>query len=316
MKELLREVVEEDLDLILRWRNVPEVRQNMYTNHVISASEHANWWKRMHADERVRLLILEVEGEPLGFVSFTNYTGLGGSATWAFYTGNSSRRGIGSIMERAALEYAFDVLQLHRLECEVLGFNKAVIDFHVKHGFEVEGIFRDAYERQGEMFSIFRLALLKQKWTKYVRPMLSENEGVRSTLAGLALKWTDVITPTVVDGYSSVTGDDNPIHLDDAEARRLGFERRIVHGMLIGGLLSRYFANEFPGRGTIYLAQNLEFKAPVFVGDAVENELRVKWHIGKKVGVSTLSKVDEKICVEGDAVLMLPPGNWRKEDFQ
>src|SRR6056297_1146130 len=122
MKELLRPVKETDLDMILAWRNAPEVRQNMYTTHVISSEEHRLWWNKMNSDESVRLLLLEDEGRPIGFISFTNYTGSGGCATWAFYSGDSSKKGIGSMMEQAALEYAFEELKVYRLECEVLSF--------------------------------------------------------------------------------------------------------------------------------------------------------------------------------------------------
>ena len=168
MKELLRPVEEDDLPMILEWRNAPEVRENMYTNHVISADEHQMWWKSKQNDNSVRLLLFEDEGCPLGFVSFSNYSGPGGSATWAFYSGNRSRRGIGSMMEQAALEYAFEELELSRLECEVLSFNKGVVDFHVRHGFEIEGVREDSYERDGKRHSIYQLAMLKEKWEKHV----------------------------------------------------------------------------------------------------------------------------------------------------
>jgi len=315
MKKLLRPVRQEDLAMILEWRNAPAVRNNMYTNHVISPEEHAQWWKRMCADQSVRLLLLEDDGEALGFVSFTNYTGRDGTATWAFYSGHSSKKGVGSMMEQAALEYAFEDLKLYRLECEVLSFNQAVVDFHARHGFEIEGVAKRAYERDGKRHSIYRLSMLRETWEKYVRPMLQSENGIRGTLAGLRLVWTDKIEAEVVDQYSKVTGDDNPVHLDDNSAQAVGFAKRIAHGMLLGGRISRYFAHQFPGPGTIYLSQDLRFKAPVFVGETVQHELKVDWHLGKKVGVTTHSKVGERECVHGNAVLMLPPGNWSKEDF-
>ncbi len=315
MKELLRPVSSADLEMILSWRNAPEVRKNMYTSHVISPDEHVNWWKKMQADKSARLFVLEEGGDPLGFVSFTKYTGPDGAVTWAFYSGSNSRRGIGSMMEQAALEFAFDELEVYRLECEVLSFNRPVVDFHVKHGFEIEGVSRNAYQREGERFSIYHLALTRDKWQRHVKSMFSLPGGPRSTLAGLVLRWSDLIDPSLVEEYSRVTGDDNPIHLDNTAAKESGFDRRISHGMLIGGLLSKYFANKFPGRGTIYLSQDLSFKSPVFVGEKVDHELRVNWHLGKKIGVSTITRVDDRVCVEAEAMLMLPPGTWSKERF-
>lgn len=315
MKELLRPVDEHDLDMILAWRNRPEVRENMYTNHVISRDEHAAWWEKMVTDQTARLLLLEEDGHALGFISFTNYTGPGGKATWAFYSGDQSRRGIGSIMEQAALEYAFDELGLYRLECEVLDFNSTVVTFHVRHGFEVEGVARNAYERDGKRHSIYRLAMLREKWEKHVQPTLEKEGGIRNTLAGLRLTWTDEIEAHVVEQYSKATGDDNPVHLDDTAAQKAGFGKRIAHGMLLGGLISRYFAKEFPGPGTVYLSQDLKFTAPVFLGDEVNHECRVDWHFGNKIGVATTSKVGDRSCLQGSAILLLPPGEWTKEKF-
>lgn len=316
MKELLRAVKPSDLEMIRRWRNAPEVRENMYTTHLIDPDEHARWWERMSADDRVRLLLLEKSGVALGFVSFTNYTGPNGSATWAFYSGDTTQRGVGSMMERAALEYAFEELRVFRLECEVLEFNRPVIDFHLKNGFDIEGIFRKAYERDGNRYSIYRLAMLRDKWERSVQQMLQSDTGVRGTLAGLRLEWSDVVAPDLIAQYASATGDDNPLHLEDSAAQKYGFDRRISHGMLIGGLLSRFFANQFPGQGTVYLSQDLKFKAPVYAGDLLDHTLTVRWHVGNRIGVHTLSSVGSRECVHGEALLLLPAGDWAKERFQ
>lgn len=299
--------------MILEWRNARGVRENMYTNHIISPDEHQQWWETKSQDTTVRLLLLEENECPLGFIGFSKYTGPQGCATWAFYSGDRSRKGIGSMMEQAALEYAFEELDLYRLECEVLSFNKAVVDFHVRHGFDIEGVKKNAYERDGKRHSIYQLAMLRHKWEKHVAPLFGRRGGVRATLAGLRLEWTDQIDAETVDKYSDTTGDDNPVHLDDASARNAGFDKRISHGMLLGGLISRYFATQFPGAGTIYLSQNLKFMAPVYVGDSVNHQLRVEWHFGGKIGVTTVSKVGDKRCVEGEAVLLMPAGDWSRD---
>ena len=120
MTTLLRNMDKSDLETVLSWRNAESVRKNMYTHHLISQKEHRDWWNAQSVNPETRILICELEGEPLGVVSFTKYTGEGGTATWAFYSGNTSRRGIGRFMELAALDYAFEQLRVRRLECEVL----------------------------------------------------------------------------------------------------------------------------------------------------------------------------------------------------
>ena len=80
----LRLFQDADLPMVLQWRNAEEVRNNMYTHHVISAEEHLAWWEAQKSNPKTRLLICEIDGVPSGVVTFTNYTGPKGTASWAF----------------------------------------------------------------------------------------------------------------------------------------------------------------------------------------------------------------------------------------
>ena len=77
------------------------------------------------------------------------------------------------------------------------------------------------------------------------------------------------ITDADIRSFADVTGDHNPVHLDDDFAGRSRFGRRIAHGMLTASLISSVIANKLPGEGSIYLGQTLKFVAPVFPGDTV-----------------------------------------------
>jgi acyl dehydratase len=78
-----------------------------------------------------------------------------------------------------------------------------------------------------------------------------------------------VITDADIRAFAEVSGDYNPIHLDNDFASKTRFGQRIAHGMLSASLISAVLANDLPGEGSIYLAQTLQFVAPVFVGDEV-----------------------------------------------
>lgn len=86
---------------------------------------------------------------------------------------------------------------------------------------------------------------------------------------GASAELTKTITDEDIRAFAELTGDRNPVHLDDEYASRTRFGRRIAHGMIAASLLSAVLANELPGRGTVYLSQTLQFLAPVFPGDAV-----------------------------------------------
>ena len=87
---------------------------------------------------------------------------------------------------------------------------------------------------------------------------------------------TKTIDEADIQEFAAVTGDHNPIHLDDEFAKTTRFGRRIAHGMLSASLISAVLANKLPGEGSIYLGQTLEFRAPVFPGDQVTARVIVK----------------------------------------
>ncbi len=70
--------------------------------------------------------------------------------------------------------------------------------------------------------------------------------------------------------FARLSGDENPLHMDDAYAQKTSFGRRLVHGMLIGALCSRMVGMHLPGESCLYLRQTLSFKKPVYMGDTVE----------------------------------------------
>ena len=83
------------------------------------------------------------------------------------------------------------------------------------------------------------------------------------------------ITDADIQAFAEVSGDHNPLHLDEAYAAKTPFGRRIAHGMLSASLISAVLANELPGVGSVYLSQTLKFVKPVFLGDTVTARVTV-----------------------------------------
>ncbi|WP_367987885.1 UDP-4-amino-4,6-dideoxy-N-acetyl-beta-L-altrosamine N-acetyltransferase [Vibrio sp. NTOU-M3] len=153
-----------DLDMILEWRNAPEVRSKMYTSHEISLEEHKAWFKRLKEDKTKAYFLAQLNGKAVGVVGFSEINIVHRIATWAFYTSPNAPRGTGSLMEYYALEYAFTALKLHKLRCEVLGFNQVVVKLHKKFGFIEEGKHRDAFFDGQAYHDIVHLGILAQEW--------------------------------------------------------------------------------------------------------------------------------------------------------
>lgn len=116
------------------------------------------------------------------------------------------------------------------------------------------------------------------------------------------------VTQADIQTFADLSGDHNPVHLDPDYAAGTAFGGVIAHGMLSAALISGVLGMEFPGRGTVYLEQNLRFRAPVRPGDQVDIQLEVLELLPEKrrVRVSTTCLVAGKKVVTGDALLMLP----------
>lgn len=161
----LRHLTESDLQTMLKWRNAPAVRENMYTKHEISEEEHRDWFARQQKDEHSRWYIYEDEiSKPQGVVYFTQYQPEHRSSFWGFYAGQYAKPGVGSLMEIAALDHAFSDLKLHKLNCEVISTNIKVVNLHKKFGFQEEGVFRDFKFNGVSFVNVVRLGLLESEW--------------------------------------------------------------------------------------------------------------------------------------------------------
>jgi 3-hydroxybutyryl-CoA dehydratase len=106
-----------------------------------------------------------------------------------------------------------------------------------------------------------------------------------------------------------LTGDLNPAHIDEEYAKKTFFKTRIVHGMLLGGLISGVLGNKLPGPGTIYLSQHLDFLAPVRIGDTITASVEISEVMAaeKKVRIKTTCVNQEgKKVLDGEAVVSPP----------
>ena len=79
----------------------------------------------------------------------------------------------------------------------------------------------------------------------------------------------EVIEIDKVDGFAAITGDYNPIHMDNDFAGSRGFKKRVVHGAFLAGLLSRIVGMDFPGESAIIHSMNLRFHHPAYIGDQI-----------------------------------------------
>ena len=160
----VRPMTERDLGRVLEWRNHPEVRRYMYTQHEISLNEHEAWFERASLDPTRHLLVFEDETGPAGFVNFHS-PGHGKIAEWGFYLAPDAAKGTGRRLGQAALAYGFSTTGFHKVCGEALAFNERSIKFHLNLGFRQEGVLRDQHFDGQTYHTVLRFGLLRHEWS-------------------------------------------------------------------------------------------------------------------------------------------------------
>ena len=137
---------------------------------------------------------------------------------------------------------------------------------------------------------------------------LSTNTPYDSLEVGQKASFTKLVTENDIMMFASMSGDRNPVHLDETYAAGTMFKERIAHGMFSGALISAAVACELPGPGTIYLGQQMEFKLPVKLNDELTVQLEILEKLPKfrvRIATRVVNQRDE-IVVDGEALIIAP----------
>jgi 3-hydroxybutyryl-CoA dehydratase len=124
---------------------------------------------------------------------------------------------------------------------------------------------------------------------------------------GQNAEYSRTVTEAMIRQFADVSGDDNPVHLDADFAKTTIFKECIAHGMLGASFISRVLGVQLPGPGTIYLGQDLKFKAPVKIGDTVIARCEIVELIPEKrrAIIKTTATVNGNIVIDGQATVMV-----------
>jgi 3-hydroxybutyryl-CoA dehydratase len=136
--------------------------------------------------------------------------------------------------------------------------------------------------------------------------------GETAFFVGQRVAITRQVTAAQVEAFAQVTGDTNPVHLDEAYAAGTRFGHRIAHGMLCASYISALLGTKFPGPGTIYVNQGLSFLKPVYLGDTLEVSVTVTGFRPDKALLTLETAIEnqhgqkvlagEAVCLVGDVL--------------
>ena len=125
---------------------------------------------------------------------------------------------------------------------------------------------------------------------------------------GMRESYSQTITDSDIKAFAGISGDRNPLHVDEKYAKDSRYKNRIAHGLLSASFFSAIFGTKLPGEGCVYASQDLVFKYPVYLGDTVIAEVEVIEidEKAKKVKLRTTCRVENRIVTDGYAVIFVP----------
>jgi 3-hydroxybutyryl-CoA dehydratase len=125
---------------------------------------------------------------------------------------------------------------------------------------------------------------------------------------GMEATYTRKVQESDITTFAQISGDVNPVHVNEEYAAKSLFKGRIAHGILTASYISTVFGTKLPGPGCIYVSQTLKFRAPVRINDEVTAKVVVTGLAPEKKRVifSCACIVNDKAVLEGEAVLMVP----------
>ena len=125
---------------------------------------------------------------------------------------------------------------------------------------------------------------------------------------GMKVSYSQTITDSDIKTFAGLSGDHNPVHIDEKYAENSRFKRRIAHGLMSAGFFSQLFGTKLPGPGCVYTAQSLKFLRPVYINDTVVATVEViaKDLLRKRVWFKTYCTVNNKIVIDGEAEIYIP----------
>ena len=125
---------------------------------------------------------------------------------------------------------------------------------------------------------------------------------------GMEVSYSQTITDADVKAFAGLSGDKNPVHMDDEYAKNSRYKKRIAHGLLSASFFSALFGTKLPGEGCVYVSQNLKFIKPVYLDDTVTATVVVTSidSSRRRIFFRTFCKVGNKIVIDGEAELFVP----------
>ncbi|MGA2331875.1 MAG: UDP-4-amino-4,6-dideoxy-N-acetyl-beta-L-altrosamine N-acetyltransferase [Syntrophales bacterium] len=178
----LRAIEYEDLPLIIKWRNDPDIYQYFYEYEPLSLVSQRKWFENFLQKKDEKLWIIEsiADNEAIGTLGLARIDWRNRKAEWGrifIYPEKYRRKGYGAEAISLLLQYSFDHINLNRLCCDAFANNERVISLYKEFGFKEEGLFRQYIFKNGQYRDVVYLALLKEEYLNHSKEVIKKYLG-------------------------------------------------------------------------------------------------------------------------------------------
>ena len=164
----LRPIQENELEMIMNWRMLPEITEYMYTDPKLTIEDQQRWYRSLHERKDIIAFMIEVDQTPCGILNVTDIDYNNKRCSWGYYMAVKEKRSLKLAMtiEWNLYDYVFDVLGMNKLEGEIFSFNKNVLRIHQMCGSNIEGELREHIFKNGNYYDVTVTGILKEEWQK------------------------------------------------------------------------------------------------------------------------------------------------------
>ena len=167
----LRQIREDDLEIIMTWRMSPEITKYMCSDPRLTMEDQKKWYERIKNEDNSFYWIYEYQNDPVGLVSLVGWDKGNSIIHSGAYIADHSARGLNNIIEMNMnhFAYAFEKIGVHRLAIEIMSNNIGQIRWVQRFGAIKEGVLRQAIQKNGEYYDLYLFSILSSEWPVIIR---------------------------------------------------------------------------------------------------------------------------------------------------
>jgi len=244
-----------------------------------------------HNDVLTHLFLVQITSEENTFVSIYNF---------------SDNKKINEKQLFDFIDFCFQELCSQKLSVEIYDDENILLNSYLKMGFEVEGIFKKHILIKSLKRDVYRLALSKNNFNKFIKDYIPKVLKGHKFNINIGDEYSEnrIITEEDIRNFALISGDYNPIHLNEKYAKAQGLNSTIAHGILSASFISKVLGMDFPGNGSIYLSQELKFVKPIYPNVDVLIKVQILSIVGKKVTLLSQVLQNNQIAIQGIAIIL------------